>query len=81
MIGNTTYTVNTSSKTFDLPIQKTTEREIFDYIDLSALLQALSTGGVLMLPEIPTEYQSAEEGEEVASEFPADTSVEQSDLP
>jgi hypothetical protein len=77
MMGNTTYTVNTSSKTFDLPIQKTTEREIFDYIDLSTLLQALSTGGELKLPEVPAEYQGGEEIE-IASEFPTDTSAEQS---
>jgi hypothetical protein len=30
--------VNTSSKSFSLPIQKTTEREIFDYIDIESLM-------------------------------------------
>ncbi|MDR0608106.1 MAG: hypothetical protein LBG52_07390 [Candidatus Peribacteria bacterium] len=37
--GNVSYAVNTSSKQFSLPIQKTTEREIFDYIDVTSLLQ------------------------------------------
>ncbi|MDR0860192.1 MAG: hypothetical protein LBO09_04365 [Candidatus Peribacteria bacterium] len=37
-MGNTSYTVNTSSKQFNLPIQKATEREIFDYIDVDSLL-------------------------------------------
>ena len=36
-IGNTSYIVNTSSKQFSLPIQKSTEREIFDYIDIDSL--------------------------------------------
>jgi hypothetical protein len=37
-MGNTSYTVNTTSQQFSLPIQKTTEREIFDYLDLDSLL-------------------------------------------
>ncbi|MDO4714509.1 MAG: hypothetical protein Q4B28_07945 [bacterium] len=32
-IGGAKYTVNNSVKTFTLPIQKGTEREIFDYVD------------------------------------------------
>lgn len=32
-IGGSEYTVNNSIKTFNLPIQKETEREIFDYVD------------------------------------------------
>ena len=32
-IGGTTYKYHTSSKTFSLPIQKNTKREIFDYVD------------------------------------------------
>ena len=38
-VGNTPYTVNTSSKRFEVPLQKSTEREIFDYIDIEALLE------------------------------------------
>ena len=32
-LGGTTYKYHTSSKTFTLPIQKNTQREIFDYVD------------------------------------------------
>jgi hypothetical protein len=38
-IGSASYIVNTSTKSFSLPIQKTTEREIFDYIDIESLLK------------------------------------------
>lgn len=38
-IGSASYTVNTSTKAFSLPIQKTTEREIFDYIDIESLMK------------------------------------------
>lgn len=37
-IGGTTYKYHTSSKTFSLPIQKNTKREIFDYVDSYKLL-------------------------------------------
>ena len=36
-MGNSSYIVNTSSRKFSLPIQRTTEREIFDYIDIERL--------------------------------------------
>ena len=36
-VGNTSYLVNTSTKQFSLPIQKITEREIFDYTDIEKL--------------------------------------------
>ena len=32
-IGGVTYKYHTSSKSFTLPIQKNTKREIFDYVD------------------------------------------------
>ena len=32
-IGGSKYIVNNSVKTFNLPIQNTTEREIFDFMD------------------------------------------------
>lgn len=41
-VGWLTTTVNYSTKTFTLPIQKNTEREIFDYIDLPNILKILN---------------------------------------
>lgn len=41
--GNTSYTVKTSQKAFSLPIQKSSEREIFDYIN-SSFLEKLEKG-------------------------------------
>ncbi|MCR5412925.1 MAG: hypothetical protein K6E76_08330 [Patescibacteria group bacterium] len=41
--GNTSYTVTTSQKAFSLPIQKSSEREIFDYIN-SSFLEKLEKG-------------------------------------
>ncbi|MBO4203257.1 hypothetical protein J5893_00190 [bacterium] len=38
-IDNINYIVNTSSKQFNLPIQKNMEREIFDYTDLNELIR------------------------------------------
>lgn len=37
-IGNISYNVNTSTNTFSLPIQSSTTREIFDYIDIDSLI-------------------------------------------
>jgi hypothetical protein len=55
-VGNTSYTVNTSSKRFELPIQKSTEREIFDYIDIESLLNNVAT-------EVPEEEAVVQEQE------------------
>jgi hypothetical protein len=76
-VGNTIYNVNTSSKSFDLPIQKSTEREIFDYMDTTTLsqLENAPSSGTLAAPAstLPTEYQ--EPSEETPSPAPEEPSV------
>jgi hypothetical protein len=64
--GNVSYTVNTSSKQFNLPIQKTTEREIFDYIDIESLLQLDQPTEKAEPNEEPTEIAEALPNEEEA---------------
>ncbi|MDR3168390.1 MAG: hypothetical protein LBU27_01110 [Candidatus Peribacteria bacterium] len=62
--GNVSYTVNTSSKQFNLPIQKTTEREIFDYIDIDSLLQLDQPTEKAEPSETPTEITEVSPDEE-----------------
>jgi hypothetical protein len=80
-IGNTPYTVNTSSKQFALPLQKSTEREIFDYIDIEALVNGASDTELeeaeeTTLPERELQEEKAEEDwaqEEIAEDTPFPT--------
>jgi len=60
-VGNTTYTVLNSRKNFSLPIQKETEREIFNYIDDNALLELEGLSNI----HRPMEFTDAEEVSEV----------------
>ncbi|MDR0282269.1 MAG: hypothetical protein LBI53_02890 [Candidatus Peribacteria bacterium] len=69
-VGNTTYTVLNSRKNFSLPIQKETEREIFNYIDDNALLEL---EGLSNIPRL-MEFTDAEEVSEVIAE---ETQVEE----
>jgi hypothetical protein len=77
-VGNTAYTVNTSSKRFELPIQKSTEREIFDYIDIDYLLTNIA-GEVEEVeePTKETEVQPIEENPEVIPTSDSEISSEE----
>ena len=63
-VGNTSYTVLNSRKNFSLPIQKETEREIFNYIDNNALLELEGLSNI----HRPTEFMEAEDFPEVIVE-------------
>ena len=58
--------VNNSVKTFTLPIQKNTEREIFDYVDKYQSNLMPTTGLTSQLPLPISEPSKSKEAEETA---------------
>ena len=81
-----TTTVNYSSKDFTVPIQKDMEREIFDYIDLEAIIKMLKKMDIkidasLWSDDLESLWDLSEESKDVEPEDSLDEDIQQESKP